>query len=338
MNVAKHKRAFVKDVKAKWQDFHFVTTKDLHSRKWWMSWLWISLGCLLLSLGFELFMYPYKITPGGVWGMSVVLHELFPMIQQGWFGYMMDVPLLLSAFLVFGPVFGVKTVFAALLTPVWMLVLPYVLYPDVAEQTAQTLLWGHLDLSNNLILAVIFGAMLIGGGVGLVVRQSATTGGTDIVAMFLKKYAHTSFSTGIFIADSFVVICGIIVLCGFGGADTVIPLYSMVTIYLSVKVLDYVVEGGSDSKLMFIISASHQNEIKNFILNELSRGGTFIRSSGMYTRADRDMIFLVVSKREVLKVKKSLKAIDPASFVVVVDANETLGEGFKPFEIDSVMD
>lgn len=334
MNVAKRKQSWTESVASKWRGFRFVTPEDLHSHKWWLSWLWIALGCLLLALGFELFMYPYKITPGGVWGMSVVLHELFPGIQQGWFGYMMDIPLLCSAFLVFGPVFGIKTVFAAMITPVYMLLLPYVIYPDVKVQTAQTLLCGHLDLSNNLILAVVFGAILIGGGVGLVVRQQATTGGTDIVAMFFKKFAHVSFGTGVLIADSFVVLCGIVVLCGFYGADTVIPLYSMITIYLSVKVIDFVVEGANDSKLMFIISEKHRAEIEQFILNELSRGGTYIKSSGMYTKADKEMIFLVVSKREVMTVKNSLRDIDSTAFVVVVDANETLGEGFKPFSTD----
>mgnify|MGYP005774432759 CR=1 FL=1 len=314
----------------------FIDKNDLKSWKWWSSWLMIIVGCIILSFGFVLFMYPYKITPGGIWGMSVVLHEIFPSIQQGWFGYMMDIPLLLIGFAVFGPIFGIKTVFASLFTPLVMLAIPHWVYPDVAVQTAETLLWGRLDLSDDLMLASIFGAVAIGLGVGLIVRAQATSGGTDIIAMLLQKFAHIRFSNGLIIADSAVVICSIIVLVGFFGESPTLPLYSLITIFISAQVVDLVVEGRNYDKLLFIVS-SHQEEIREFILHDLQRGGTYIKSSGMYTDAEKEMIFLVVNRREIVAVKKRLKAIDPTMFVVVVDANETLGEGFKDFaEIDKL--
>lgn len=322
---------FWASVTNKWRGFRFVTKEELHSREWWMSWLWIALGTLVLAFGFVLFMYPYNLTPGGIWGMATVLHALFPSIEIGWFGYMMDVPLLLMAFLVFGPVFGVRTVYASLLTPFWMLVLPRLVYPEGAEQTAQNLLGGILDLSDHLLLASLAGAVLIGMGVGIVVRSGATTGGTDIVSMFLRRSFNISFGTGVMLADMFVVACGIVVLCGMQGDEITLPLYSIITIYVSIKIIDYVVEGADDSKLMFIISEKSA-EIEQFILEELKRGATYIQSTGMYTKAPKDMIFLVVAKREVSKVKRSLKHIDPSLFMVVVDAKETLGEGFKKLE------
>ncbi len=303
---------------------------DLHSWKWWSSWLVIVLGCMILSLGFILFMYPYKITPGGIWGMSTILHEIFPTIPQGWFGYMMDIPLLLVGFAVFGPVFGTKTVFASLITPLMMLLLPYAVYPDIATQTAETLLWGRLNLADDLILASIFGGIFIGAGVGLVVRAQATTGGTDIIAMLLQKYVHIKFSNGLLIADAFVVACSLVVLVGINGESPTLPLYSLLTIYVSVQIIDLVVEGRSYDKMLLIIT-ERQDEVRTFILNDLERGGTLIRSTGMYTGRERDMIFLVVSRREIVPVKQRLRDIDPAMFVVVVDANETLGEGFRPF-------
>ncbi|MBR2452336.1 MAG: YitT family protein [Rikenellaceae bacterium] len=321
---------FWASVANKWRGFHFITKEDLHSAKWWLSWLWIALGTLILALGFVLFMYPYKLTPGGIWGMATVLHELFPSIEIGWFGYMMDIPLLLMAFLVFGPVFGIRTVYASLLTPFWMLVLPYLVYPDPSVQTAQTLLNGVLDLSDHLLLAALVGALFIGVGVGVTVRSGATTGGTDIVSMFMKKYLHTSFGTGILVADVFVVMCSIVVFCLMGGESVIIPIYSIIAIYVAVKVLDYVIEGANDSKLMFVISEQYQPEIERFILDELQRGATYIKSSGMYTKSPKDMIFLVVGKRQLPKVKESLRRIDPTLFMVVVDAHETLGEGFQP--------
>jgi uncharacterized membrane-anchored protein YitT (DUF2179 family) len=303
---------------------------DLHSWKWWSSWLLIVIGCTILSLGFVLFMYPYKITPGGIWGMTTILHELFPSIQQGWFGYMMDIPLLITGFAIFGPVFGTKTVFASLITPMLMLLLPHVVYPDAAHQTAQTLLWGRLDLSEDVILAAIFGGIFIGVGVGLVVRAQATTGGTDIIAMMMQKYARIKFSTGVLIADVFVVASSLIVLVGIGGESPTLPLYSLLTIWVAVQIIDFVVEGRNYDKMLLIIT-DRQQEVRGFILDELCRGGTVIRASGMYTGREKDMIFLVVSRREIVPVKQRLHQIDPAMFVVVIDANETLGEGFRPF-------
>ena len=308
-----------------------ISRSDVKSWKWWSSWLKIALGCIIVSLGFELFMFPYKITPGGVWGMSVVLHELFPSIEQGWFGYMMDIPLLVSGFVIFGPVFGLKTVFAALFTPAVMLVMPHLIYPDAAVQTAETLLWGHMNLSDDLMLASIFGAVFIGTGVGIVIREQATTAGTDIVAMILKRFAHMKFSNGLMLADSFVVLCSIVVLVFMAGETPTLPLYSLITIFLSAKVIDFVVEGRSEDKLLFIISREHKQEIADFIIGDLARGGTYIKSSGMYSGQDRDMIFVVVSMRELVPVKRRIKEIDPCSFVVVTSASETLGEGFKSF-------
>jgi uncharacterized membrane-anchored protein YitT (DUF2179 family) len=283
-----------------------------------------------MSLGFILFMYPYKITPGGIWGMSTILNEIFPAIPQGWFGYMMDIPLLLIGFAAFGPVFGTKTVFASLITPALMLLLPYAVYPDIANQTAETLLWGRLNLSEDLILASVFGGLFIGVGVGLVVKAQATTGGTDIIAMLLQKYARIKFSNGLLIADAFVVVCSLVVLVGIGGESPTLPLYSLLTIWLTVQIIDFVVEGRNYDKMLFIIT-DHREEVRRFILDDLGRGGTVIRATGLYTDSEKDIIFLVVSRREIVPVKQRLHEIDPAMFVVVADANETLGEGFRPF-------
>ncbi len=211
-----------------------------------------------------------------------------------------------------------------------MLVLPGLVYPDVAVQTSETLLWGRLNLADDLILASIFGGIFIGAGVGLVVRAQATTGGTDIIAMLLQKYAHIRFSNGVLIADAFVVLCSLVVLVGIEGESPALPLYSLLTIYIAVQIIDFVVEGRNFDKMLLIIT-ERQDEVRQFILDDLGRGGTVIRATGMYTGKEKDMIFLVVSRREIVPVKQRLHDIDPGMFVVVVDANETLGEGFRPF-------
>ena len=200
---------------------------------------------------------------------------------------------------------------------------------------------GVIDLSNDLMLASLLGAVLIGLGVGLVLRNQATTGGTDIIAMYLQKFAKMKFSTGILLADSCVVLSGLLVI-GFGvgsGADReaveggswLLSFYSLITIYVSSRVLAYVIDGASYDKLLFIISENHHAELRDFIIEDMDRSGTYIKGKGMYTDQDREMIFVVVSRKEVHLVQHQIREIDPRAFVVVTDAYETFGEGFKQF-------
>ena len=169
---------------------------SLASPRWWWSWFKIILGCILLAAGYVFFITPYKIVPGGVYGAGIVLHNLFPNIQVGTFGYMFDSVLLILAFIAFGPRFGAKTVVAALLTPGLMNLFTYLAYPAEALQSLDPamMLGGVLDWSDHLMLATIVGATILGVGVGFVVQEQATTGGTDIVAMMLQKYCHLTFS------------------------------------------------------------------------------------------------------------------------------------------------
>lgn len=295
-------------------------TEKLFSKRWWLSWLYILIGCTLLATGFVFFANPYKIIPGGVYGMGIVMHHVFPTIQVGTFGFMFDIPLLLIAFRVFGGMFGARTIVAAVVTPLIMNFMTYMVGEDPTQ-----ILGGKINLSEDIIIACIFGGILIGAGVGLVIKTRATTGGTDILAMLLTKYAHMTFSKGILLVDALVVLTGMIVL-----GDWRLPLYSLVTIFVTSRVVDYVIDGASYDKLLFIISEKH-DQLQNFIMEDMGRGATYIKSSGMYTKRDKDMIFLVVSRREVSTVQNKIREIDPESFVVVVDAYETYGDGFKSF-------
>lgn len=293
--------------------------EQLMSFRWWCSWINIVLGSFLLAAAYVLFINPYKIVPGGVYGVGIVLHSLFPSVQVGTFGLMLDIPLLLMAFRVFGGMFGSRTVVAAILTPLIMNTLTYFIGEDPA-----VMLGGKIDLSNDIIIACLFGGLIAGIGVGLVIKTRATTGGTDILAMLLTKFTNLPFSRSILVVDSFVVLFGIIVL-----GDWRLPLYSLVTIYMMARMIDMVIDGARYDKLLFIISDKHEL-LESFILEEMGRGATYIKSSGMYTKKDKDMIFLVVSRREVTMVQAKIKDIDPESFVVIVNAHETFGDGFRP--------
>jgi uncharacterized membrane-anchored protein YitT (DUF2179 family) len=299
----------------------------------------IILGCALLAGGYVLFISPYNIVPGGVYGAGIVLHNIFPEIRVGTFGYMFDAILLILAFIAFGPRFGSKTVVAALLTPGLMNLFTKLVYPN--EEAMQTLdpsqmLGGILDLSDHLMLASFIGSVFLGVGVGLVVRQQATTGGTDIIAMMIQKYFHIGFSNAVLIADSVVVISGLLVIgfgLGTGEPDPqgwLLSLYSLITIYVTSRVLAYTINGASYNKLIFIILNEHNATLKEFILNDLDRSATYIQSRGMYSNNEKEMIFLVVPNKDVPLVQSTIRELDPTAFIVVTDAYDTFGEGFKP--------
>ena len=143
---------------------------------WWRSMFAIVLGCLIMAVVYSYFVSPYNIVPGGVYGMGIVLHNVFPSIQVGTFGYMIDVPLLASAIIVFGRQFGGRTLFAACLTPGLINLLSWIAFPNQEALEAldpKQLFGGVIDLSNDLMLASLLGAVLIGLGVGLVLRNQA---------------------------------------------------------------------------------------------------------------------------------------------------------------------
>lgn len=299
----------------------------------------IAIGCAIVAVGFVLFINPYNIVPGGVYGAGIVLHNIFPSIQVGTFGYMMDIPLLITGLIIFGKQFGGRTLFAAFLTPGFMNIFSALAYPSeeaLHSLDPAQLLGGAVNLSDHLMLTCILGGTILGVGLGLVVRSNATTGGTDIIAMILNKYFHIPFSRGVLLADSCVVLGGLLVI-GFGiGVDDgeaggwLLSLYSLICIFVSSRVIDYAIDGASYDKLLFIISKEN-DKLRDFIINDLERGATFLKASGMYTKEDKEMIFLVISRREVALVQRKVKNIDPKAFLVVTDAYDTYGEGFKPF-------
>ena len=314
--------------------------ESLTNLVWWREMITIVIGCAMCAVGFVFFINPYNIVPGGVYGMGIVLHNIFPSIQVGTFGYMMDIPLLTIAIILFGKQFGGRTLFAAFITPGIMNIISAAVYPTkeaLQSLDPSQLMGGAINLSDHLMLACILGGTIIGAGLGLVVRSNATTGGTDIIAMILNRYLHIPFSRGVLIADSFVVLAGLIVI-GFGvGIDGgeaggwLLSLYSLICIFVTSRVIDYVIDGASYDKLLFIIGNTHSEPLRQYIINDMERGGTYIKASGMYSKDEKEMIFLVVSRREVAQVQRKIREIDPTIFLVVTDAYDTYGEGFKPF-------
>ena len=306
---------------------------------WWKSWTGVFIGTIIMAAGFVFFINPYNIVPGGVYGASIVLHNLFPTIQVGTFGYFFDVPLLILSVVLLGASLGSRTIVSALFAPIAMNTLSWLAYPNEAALHAldpSLLAGGILNMSDHLMLTAIMGAAVIGVGCGIVVRSQATTGGSDIVAMILQKYAHIRFSSAILLVDATVVTFGLIVIgFGIGMEDTeesgslLLSFYSLISIFVTSRVIAYVINGAKDDKLMFVISNKDMAGLHDYILKDLDRTATCIKSSGLYTGEDKEMLFLVVSRREVTGVKHKIKEYDPRAFLVITDAYDTFGEGWK---------
>jgi uncharacterized membrane-anchored protein YitT (DUF2179 family) len=292
--------------------------EKVFSRKWIISYLLITLGSFILAVGFVFFITPYKIVPGGVFGISIVIHyltkgtfELFPEgLPVGTLGLILNIPLTFLGIKILGPRFGAKTIIGFVLCSFFMDLL--------------TGFWGDLPLvENDPLLSSIFGGVLVGFGLGLIFKSKATSGGSDIIAMIIAKYTRLPIGQLMIYVDSVIVLFGLAVF-----RDWAIPLYSWIVIFITGKVIDITLQGLSYDKTLFIISNKY-DMIREKILFDLDRGGTYIPGKGMFKGDEKTIIFTVVNRRELSVLEQYIHEIDPQAFVTVLEANEILGEGFR---------
>jgi len=277
--------------------------------------LLIVLGAFILAAGFVLFINPYNIVPGGVYGIGIVTHHLFPVIGVGAVGLILNIPLTLLGMKVLGPKFGFKTVLGMVLTSFFMDGLTH--YIGEADP---------LGLQNDLLLSSIFGGIIIGFGLGLIFKAKATSGGSDIIAMIGNKYTKVSVGQFLVIVDSIIVLLGLIVF-----KDWKIPLYSWIVIFITGKVIDITLDGINYERALIIVSDKH-DEIKDRILNSINRGGTYLSGEGMYSGEQKRIIFTVISRRELSTLEAMISQIDPDAFLTIMDTHEILGKGFKSLQ------
>lgn len=296
----------------------YLKKEKLFSREWFVNYSLIVAGTFILAAGFVLFITPNRIVPGGVYGISIVIHYLtkglFSFAPEGFpvglMGVMMDIPLILIGMKVLGPRFGFKTILGSFLTAFFVDLL--------------TFLWGTDPLvQNNPLLSAIFGGVLLGFGLGLIFKSKATSGGTDIVGMILAKYTRMPIGQLMIYVDSVIVLLGLLI-----SKDWEIPMYSWIVIFITGKMIDGTLEGMSYTKSLFIISDKYE-DIRNKIIVDLERGGTYIPGKGMYKGQDRHIIFTNVTRREMVVLQDYIKDIDPNAFVTVFNNSDVLGDGFK---------
>ena len=290
----------------------FIFKEKLFSRSWFLAYSYIIIGAFIMAVGYVYFITPNRIVPGGIYGITIVLHHTFH-FPVGLTALAFNIPLTLLGIRVLGPRFGIKTIVGFVLGAVFIDLLTYYSKGDPLVES-------------DPLLSSIFGGLLIGLGVGLIFKSKATAGGSDVIAMIIAKYTRMPLGQLMIIVDSVIVLVGLIAF-----RDWKIPLYSWIVIFIMGKVIDVVLEGISYHKSLFIISDKHK-EIGEKIIHNLRRGGTFITARGIYEGTDKTIIFSVVNRRELAILKEHIKQIDPNAFVTVIETKEILGKGFKSLD------
>ncbi|MBW6533504.1 MAG: YitT family protein [Mariniphaga sp.] len=291
----------------------------MFSKQWFIDYTLILFGSFILAVGFVYFVTPHKIVPGGVYGIAIVVHYLTAGMFSFWpdgipiglFGLVLNIPLTIAGIKILGPRFGVKTIIGFILTSFFI---------DGISWLRPV---GNAPLVDDVLLSSVFAGVLIGIGLGLIFKSRATSGGSDIIAMIIAKYTNLQLGKLMIYVDSVIVLMGLVAF-----RDWHIPLYSWVVIYITGRAIDMILEGSDYNKALLIVSKKHQ-DIKNKILVDLERGGTYLRGEGMFTGEEKHIIYTVVSRREVAILQEYIGTIDPDAFITVMDAREILGEGFQ---------
>jgi uncharacterized membrane-anchored protein YitT (DUF2179 family) len=262
------------------------------------------IGCIIVALGFNLFLKPNQIAGGGIVGISLLTQRLFniePAIVQ-WSG---NIPILFLGLFIMGKKFTARSVFGSLILPLCIFFTRNMHYVTL-----------------NPLLGTIFGGLLSGIGLGLVFKSNGSTGGTSIIASIVNKY------TGISMGNSQGIIDGIVVVAaGFVfGADR--ALYAIIALFITSRSIDLIQLGFTASKMAFVVS-DRIEDIRIAVLKNLNRGVTKISGFGGYTEEKRMILMVVMSQSELNKFEELIKSIDPGAFVIISNTHEVLGQGFN---------
>lgn len=292
--------------------------EKLFTKRWFIDYSFITIGSLIMAAGYVFFITPHKIVPGGIYGLGIIVYyltkgmELWPDgFPIGLFNLLINIPLTYFGIKLLGPRFGNKTIYGFVSSSVFM---------DGITWMREI---GDAPLVNDVLLSCIFGGVLTGIGLGLIFKARATSGGSDIIAMVITRYTRIPIGQMLIWVDTAIVL---IAFAAF--KDWQIPLYSMIVIYITGRAIDMILEGANYNKALIIISDKHE-DIRDKIINDLARGGTYLKGVGMYTNIEKNIIFTVVNRREVAILEEHINKIDPQAFITIMDASEILGEGFQ---------
>lgn len=269
-----------------------------------MAYIQIIMGCLIGGAAYPLFLVPNSIAPGGLSGLAMVLNHLFHW-PVGLTSLIMNIPLFLVGYKAMGKLFVWRSLVATVV---------FSLSIDLIKLPAMTV---------DPLLGTLYGGLLLGVGLGLILRGGATTGGTDMIARMV--HSRMPFITvGVFLL---MIDCVVVILAG-AVMGTSEGLYAMISIFISSKVIDMVMAGFSSNKACFIITKQWDGVTRQ-ILRYMNRGVTQLTARGAYSGEERPVVLCVASRQEVARLKDIVREADENAFMFVTEAHEALGEGFS---------
>ena len=269
-----------------------------------MEYVFVIVGAAVIALGFNVFLFPNQVASGGVSGISTILHGMFGW-NAGIVQYAFNIPLFIAGVLVLGKKFGIKSFIGTITLPFFVIL---------------TESWDPWTL--NPLLGALFGGIVVGLGIGLVFKGNASTGGTDLLAQIITKYTGLTLGTSVLVIDGLIAVSAAIVF------DLEKGLFALIGLFVTTKTIDIVQLGFSQSKMVYIITQK-ETDVRDAIYKEINRGITRLPAFGGYTGEERPVLMVVVYQTEFTRLKQVLKIVDPQAFVIVSDAYEVLGEGFK---------
>lgn len=297
-------------------------------RSWVKSFFIMVLGAVIASFALHVFFFPNRLIMGGISGVaSLILYITGWNLPFGTFMIGMNIPIFLLGYFRVSRSFFVQSVIGTIVFGV---------VTDLTSPVFEPLsrfLFEHSEITDQVILSTIAGGTLFGLGLGMIFIAGYTSGGTDILAILLRKKLHfISLGQMIWLFDAIIIACTAIAYYQEDPGMVRLALWSSLAVYLTSRAMDGVIEGFNYKKVSFIIS-DHSEDIAAAILSSMDRGVTGIKSVGMFTNQDRLMLVCVLMKKEIPFLKNLAVTKDPNSFIFVLDSREVLGEGFEGSEI-----
>lgn len=313
--------------------------KQINWKREVVAYLFLVIGSALFAVGDVMFVNPYLLAPGGTYGLSNVLNTVWPW-RISYYALCMDIPLLVIGTWILGPKFGFKTILSTFMIFgfTWVIETVWGYNPVVhdgifanVDDMSGTLrnIMVQIPHSENYFMPDYFLNTLVAGGIygvaiGLIFKSGATSGGSDIISMILHKYTKISLGTLVMIVDSCITLT---TLVAFGQLR--LPIYSILVIVIEGKMIDLVVEGMKTYKTAFVITEK-VDVVRDFIVNDMKRGGTCFVGTGLYKGQERKMIYINLDRSDLVKLKNNLADLDPDAFVNVMESSEVMGRGFIP--------
>ncbi|ATD54129.1 YitT family protein [Clostridium chauvoei] len=271
----------------------------------------ITFGVILVAIALVYFYAPNNLAAGGLSGTALIINHFIPSISIGGMLFIGNAILYVIAFIVIGPEFGVKTIYASfgLSAIIWLM-----------EKFGNP----HA-ITNDLMIASIFGTILVSIGMSIVFNRNASTGGTDIVAKILNKYTKFNIGISLLMVDFFITL-----LAGLTfGSDT--GFYALLCVLVNGPMIDRLIAIFNAKKQITIVSDKNE-EISNYIINELKRGCTHLKGAGAFSREDKDIIYTVLEKQELTSLKEFINSVDEDAFITIGHIEEVKGKGFPQLD------